>query len=384
LNIRKELLINLLKIETISGNEKNIVPLLIEELCTLGFVCSLDDIGNLHAIRGQAKQYPLLNAHMDIVDDSIWGDDFLYGYPITSKNNYWYNNDKYNGYKYNNTTYKSVGYKHEETDEDAIDNVLDTLNVDDYRLYFTCDDCSVELCDGKNCGTTSTPCEDFNVKKGSRDIVKKIVKDWNLTLKDFKYDIDEPTKTEVINSAKPMDKFDVYEKNGCLHGTGERVLGGDDKCGIFIALELARLLPDMPFKILFTIKEEIGCVGISHFVKNNPSWFDDVCYSLTIDRRGGDNLLWSQLGTRSCSNDFASRLAMIGIRCGIPIKIEDGSLADVVHIRELVPESVNVSAGYYSPHSTDEYIKLLDVVKIIQWLCKFIKNEKYRNDRSGN
>jgi hypothetical protein len=105
---------------------------------------------------------------------------------------------------------------------------------------------------------------------------------------------------------------------------------------------------------------------------------DDVAYSITVDRRYGNNLLWSQLGKRSCTNEFAGRLAMAGITVGIPIEIQDGSVADVITIREYVTDSVNVSAGYYNPHSDDEYVNLEEITKIIKWLRLFVNNEKER------
>jgi acetylornithine deacetylase/succinyl-diaminopimelate desuccinylase-like protein len=124
---------------------------------------------------------------------------------------------------------------------------------------------------------------------------------------------------------------------------------------------------------LFTISEEIGCVGIEHFVKTNAEWFKDVAYDITIDRRYGDNLLWQQCGKYSCSKEFASELASIGIQQGIPVKLENGTVADVIYIREFVKESVNISAGYYEPHSEEEYIIYDDVIRITKWLATFIK-----------
>jgi di/tripeptidase len=69
---------------------------------------------------------------------------------------------------------------------------------------------------------------------------------------------------------------------------------------------------------------------------------------------------------------------MAGITVGIPIEIQDGSVADVITIREYVTDSVNVSAGYYNPHSDDEYVNLEEITKIIKWLRLFVNNEKER------
>ena len=52
----------------------------------------------------------------------------------------------------------------------------------------------------------------------------------------------------------------------------------------------------------------------------------------------------------------------------------DGSVADVIHIRNLVPNSVNMSAGYYNAHTSDEYIVPSDVDRIIGWVKNILLN----------
>ena len=127
-------------------------------------------------------------------------------------------------------------------------------------------------------------------------------------------------------------------------------------------------------KILFTVDEETGCNGVKYFVKNKAEWLNDVKYSLTIDRKDFCHLLWSQRGTRSCSNDFAGELMYQGVRTGIPVSIQDGGSADVVTIRDYVPNAVNMSAGYYKAHTKNEYIIPSEVDKIVGWVKNIIEN----------
>lgn len=322
--MKKEFLKELLKINSFSGEERLITPVIIKELKKLGFSYHQDKEGNIFASRGKAP-YPLLNAHMDIVD--IMTFNSFYDHPINLHNSLIqqrllvecmasYGIDCISCYNYHfkSCTEKDLCYLF-----DPIDEVVDVYEMayDDY----------VNGC---------------------------IYGDW-------------------VDSTD--DSFEIVEEHGILKGkgSGKRVLGGDDKCGIFIALEIARLLPHQPLKILFTVKEEIGCVGIKEAVKRTE-WFSDVLYSITIDRKGGNHILWSQLGVRSCSNTFAGQLAMRAIESGIAVEIMDGSVSDTIYLREIVPESVNVSAGYYDPHTEEEYIRLQDVAKIINWLSHFIIN----------
>jgi hypothetical protein len=339
MKMRKNLLIDLLMKDNPSGSEDVISPMVIEELTKLGFTVNMDDIGNISAVRGVANRYPLLNAHLDQVD---------------------YSGDWYSGSYYNlNSNY--LAYDHDLYN--AVEGFVDDLSIEELDQYFTCKNCSV-IFKGCKDSTLNKICSKFVLKFGDYALAKKIAIN--------EYGLDFTTYGKKVEK----EVFKITEtKEGKLIGNGGRVLGGDDKAGIFIALEVARLNRKQPMKILFTVSEEVGCVGIRHFIKNNLEWFDDVAYSITIDRRSGDNLLWSQCGTRSCSDMFAGRMALAGTSVGIPIKIQDGSVADVVEIRDIVDEAVNVSAGYYEPHSEEEYVLLNDVKKIIQWLRLFLKEE---------
>ena len=65
-----------------------------------------------------------------------------------------------------------------------------------------------------------------------------------------------------------------------------------------------------------------------------------------------------------------------GINAGIPIKVDNGTIADVIHIRDHVQETVNISAGYHNPHSTTEYINFFAMCNILVWLQYIIKYVK--------
>ncbi|SNS23117.1 hypothetical protein SAMN05446037_1006131 [Anaerovirgula multivorans] len=310
--MRKQLLKDLLQISSVSGKEELVVPVILDELESLGFTAHQDAIGNVFATRGKGP-YPLLNAHMDIVD--IQGYGWFYG---------------------------------------QNDNIYDASYYENLMSYgLTCGDCvNYNYCKLLN----PLLCEHFEVTGEAAYILEIAELDYLMP--------------EDVDMA---DNFCITESYGVLTGSGERVLGGDDKCGIFIALELARLLPRQPFKILFTVQEEEGCVGVRHAVKNKK-WFKDILYALVIDRKGGDNLLWSQLGSKSCSNNFASQLAMRGVDAGISVQVMDGSISDTMYLKNVVPEAVNVSAGYHDAHTEKEYVVLSEVAGIINWLSHFIRN----------
>jgi len=60
-------------------------------------------------------------------------------------------------------------------------------------------------------------------------------------------------------------------KDGVIYSDGTTILGGDDKSGVAVILEVLRMLQDVPaaerpaLEVLFTVSEEIGLVGARHF-----------------------------------------------------------------------------------------------------------------------
>lgn len=359
-----KLLLELLQINSPSFQEEEVIEVVVRELQALGFQHDIDDSGNISAIRGQAKSYPLLNAHMDIVD--------LIGY------SYAYSGYGGSGKSYNSTemTYDTTtgvyGYKSYYEDDwydsyqldDDVDYLIETLGMDIIKEVLSCRDCQLN----ESCWSDDSDGELCNHLLATEDGKRKIVEWAN------KYNLLD--NNEIIVQSEDDSRYFVSEKDGIIKGKGAyRVLGGDDKCGIFIALEVARRT-NTPMKLLFTVAEEVGCVGIDKFIKHSPEWFSDVKYSITIDRKGGDNLLMSQLGISSCTRGFGANVAMEGIMAGIPIKVMDGSISDVVAIRELVMDSINISAGYYSPHTEDEYIKWDEVKRIVKWVRRIVTNTR--------
>lgn len=382
----------ILTAETIGGHEYLIKDTLMEKLKNLGFEMEIDSLGNIAAVRGNSDEYVMLNAHMDIVDYS-WSYSSYNSY----KDSYYYNNSynymnlcNYdNDYEFYEEMYEkinSIKEKHTSKSQyhkEVIEELKPLLkNLSELDLEGMGCDCiyctkqckGIYICEKFNLDTTI----DSNLEY-FLDLLEtyciQAMDEIDMIRQEADYLDEEEEEIEEVTKSEPDYEVVIDLIADKIKGKGKsRVLGGDDKCGIFIALKVAELLPTLPLKILFTVREESGCVGVSHFIDENVAFFDNVKYSLTIDRRDNDNLLWSQLGTRSCSDDFAGRLAREGVKEGIRVRLMDGSVADVIHIRNLVPNSVNMSAGYYNAHTSDEYIVPSDVDRIIGWVKNILLN----------
>ncbi len=95
-----------------------------------------------------------------------------------------------------------------------------------------------------------------------------------------------------MDSVAPTTGTHVVRKDGVLYSDGTTTLGGDDKVGCASMLEVARILTEHPdikhgdVQLLFTISEEIGCLGVVHLDK---SWIaSDYGYCLDIGGTPGE------------------------------------------------------------------------------------------------
>lgn len=153
-------------------------------------------------------------------------------------------------------------------------------------------------------------------------------------------------------------------------------IGGDDRCGIFIIMNLVK---EFHCSVLLCEDEESGGVGARKFTKatyaevneaNEPvvqKYIDnlDVNYMVEFDRRGNNDAVFY-----SCDNKDWTEFAT---EC-TGYKFTYGSFSD---ISVLMPEAkiaaVNLSSGYYKAHTTDEYViydEMMDTVEAARALIK--------------
>lgn len=144
-------------------------------------------------------------------------------------------------------------------------------------------------------------------------------------------------------------------------------LGADDKNGIWIALKCLEKYECI--KVAFFISEEIGCIGSRNADMN---FFEDTRFVIEPDRRGFENLITDISYTSLCSNDF---LRDIGFeRFGY--KEKSGMMTDVLELKErgLGVSCINLSCGYYEPHSDEEFTVKKDLLNCLGLVEHIIEN----------
>lgn len=175
---------------------------------------------------------------------------------------------------------------------------------------------------------------------------------------------------QVAHHTHPGD-FKVYSDGKNIFGFSlekhqQCGIGGDDKNGLYIALECLAKYDTL--KCAFFVGEEIGCIGSSDV---NLSFFDDCRFCLQIDRRGNSDLV-TEIGGELCSKEFID-----DVDCEKwGYKISTGAMTDVdtLKSRGLKISCVNMSCGYHKPHTDDEYTNIADLEKCQRFVEHIIED----------
>lgn len=159
-----------------------------------------------------------------------------------------------------------------------------------------------------------------------------------------------------------IDSFEVFSRDDIMFAmnleTGLQVgIGGDDKVGIYVALEMLREFDVI--KVAFFRDEEHGCLGSRDA---NMKWFKDVEFVLQCDRQGYKDFVNTIFGTKLFDKRFSEAISEILQRYQKK-ETANGGLTDVYQLVEngLDVCVANMSCGYYRPHCDDEVIVVSDV-----------------------
>ena len=134
-------------------------------------------------------------------------------------------------------------------------------------------------------------------------------------------------------------------------------LGGDDKCGVLCLI--AMIHAGISGTYIFHSGEEVGGFGAEHIVKSLD--LTKFKRAIEFDRRGKTSVITHMGWEQTCSYEFAEELA---INLGLGFQPDStGSFTDVLTYSEIIPEITNISVGYESAHSSDEFIDALWLIR---------------------
>jgi hypothetical protein len=154
-------------------------------------------------------------------------------------------------------------------------------------------------------------------------------------------------------------------------------IGGDDKCGIFACLHFLETLPKV--KVVFFTQEESGCRGSRNI---DLSFFEDCRYIIQLDRRDSSDFIAKFSGQNTISHKFSSKVGKIKKKFGY--KNTTGLFTDCFRLweRKVGISCINLSCGYYRPHSDDEYIVIDDLENSISFtesIIEVLGDQQYRS-----
>ena len=148
--------------------------------------------------------------------------------------------------------------------------------------------------------------------------------------------------------------FMAYEAEDIIIGFSpkhreQQGLGADDKVGLWIGLKCLQKFDVI--KLTFFVGEEIGCKGSQ---EADMDFFKDCRFVIEPDRREANDLITVIGWTSLCSDEF---LKDIGYQ-KFGYKETEGAMTDIETLKDngLAISCINLSCGYYKPHSDQEFV----------------------------
>lgn len=176
---------------------------------------------------------------------------------------------------------------------------------------------------------------------------------------------------DQVQKFHPKD-FTCIDDGGAIFGYSPKTrkqcgLGADDKNGIFIALTCLKECDVL--KCAFFVGEEIGCVGSR---AADVAFFADCRFCAQIDRRGNSDMVTRISWYAICSEEFVK-----DADCETwGYLVSDGLMTDVEALRTngVTASCINMSCGYYEPHTDHEFTVKEDVRKCYEFVCHLIEH----------
>lgn len=167
------------------------------------------------------------------------------------------------------------------------------------------------------------------------------------------------------------DKMIIFyerEENGKHIISSPQGIGGDDRCGIYMILEIIKT---HKCSVLFCEDEEIGGVGSKAFCTTDLiSELTNLNYLIELDRANANDAVFYD-----CDNKDFTKF----ILDNTGFKEEYGSFSDISY---LAPASgvaaVNLSCGYYHAHTLKEEVVIEEMLTTIEVVKKLLDVESER------
>lgn len=150
-------------------------------------------------------------------------------------------------------------------------------------------------------------------------------------------------------------------------------LGADDKNGIWAILVLLQMGKQINFA--FCHSEEVGGTGSKQIIDDRDceKFIRSCKYGVVIDRRGANDIIG--YFNKYCMV-LDDKLEKFAVEQGFKFKTERGLVSDADRFSDII-ECVNISCGYYLPHTSEEYTNLNELWNTLIFCEKMIDEFNY-------
>jgi len=191
---------------------------------------------------------------------------------------------------------------------------------------------------------------------------RSAIKESELVIKNPLFTVDEKTCLRLYKN-KDKDKKNQVS------------LGADDKNGIWVILEL--LKQKKKFNFILTHGEEIGGIGSNQIIESKEltDFISSCPYGLIIDRRNASDIIGYKNKYCLALDD---RLEQFAEQNNFAYKTTGGLFSDADRFSRFT-ECVNLSCGYYEPHSSTEYTNLNELYTTLKFTETILDKFKYQS-----
>lgn len=172
---------------------------------------------------------------------------------------------------------------------------------------------------------------------------------------DTVHDIEKVRKSylfeDILFTMKKVEPF--YDSASSISMTGT---GGDDRCGVFTCIKALSDFDDI--KAVFYRFEETGCRGSNAF---DIEYLKNCNFVIQCDRKGKGDFITHTNGIQIASEEFKTAMSPIYTKYKYSPAIGTSTDVGALKRKGLDISCVNLSSGYYSPHSNSETINLTDL-----------------------
>ena len=151
-----------------------------------------------------------------------------------------------------------------------------------------------------------------------------------------------------------------------INNAGNQVgVSGDDKSGIYVCLRMLEVLPVL--KVVFFSREESGGWGQKGFDK---TFLNDCRFIGGVDRRGIEDFVTTYQGDRTVSEEFMTDVQPLLTKYNR--KESTGMRTDALECK-VGKVAFNMSAAYYEPHTSGEYVLADQLEETYQFCLEIAK-----------